>query len=165
MAHRLKKWIFLPALLVAGILLLGFSVTKGQADTSSPGVVLAGSVFDRQGQVVQGATVTIQSPGGSGQDTGQGEEEAGLQAVTQADGSYLLSIPEKLHGDELLVIKRAHFKTVEIPLTPNLVERLNAGGIRSYARCGAVASDQPGILDRHAYFCDCPGINCIGLAA
>ena len=126
MAHRLKKWIFLPALLVAGGLLFGFSVTKGQADTSSPGVVLAGSVFDRQGQVVQGATVTIQSPGSSGQDTGQGEEEAGLQAVTQADGSYLLPITEKLRGDELLVIKRAHFKTVEIPLTPNLVERLNA---------------------------------------
>jgi len=127
MTHQIKRWFSLSALVLAGVLLFRFSVTIGQAESSPPGAVLAGSVFDRQGQAVQGATVTIQSPGGNVQKSSDNEEIGALQAVTQADGRYLLSIPEKLNGDEILVIQRAHFRTVETPLTPALVAKLNAG--------------------------------------
>ena len=127
MTHRMKRRILLSALMLAGVFLFGFSVKSGQAGSDSPGAVLAGSVFDRQGQAVQGATVSVLSPGGSGQEMGHGEEDTGLQALTQADGSYLLSIPETLNGNERMVIQRVHFKTVEIPLTPALVDKLNAG--------------------------------------
>jgi len=107
--------------------MFGFSVTSGQAGNGLPGAVLAGSVFDRQGQAVQGATVAIQIPGGSGPESDQGEEVEGIHVFTQADGRYLLPIPEKLRGNEILVIKRTHFQTVEMPLASILVEKLNAG--------------------------------------
>ena len=127
MTQPMKRWLFLSTLVWAGVLLFGFSVTSSQAEGGSPGAALAGSVFDRQGQAVQGATVAIRNPGSSGQVTSVGEDAETIQALTQADGRYLLSIPEKLQGDEVLVIKRAHFQTVEIPLAPALVEKLNAG--------------------------------------
>ena len=127
MTQPMKRWLFLSTLVWAGVLLFGFSVTSSQAEGGSPGAALAGSVFDRQGQAVQGATVAIRNPGSSGQVTSVGEDAETIQALTQADGRYLLSIPEKLHGDEVLVIKRAHFQTVEMPLAPALVEKLNAG--------------------------------------
>ncbi len=122
MMRRLKKWLFLPSLALAAILLFSIPTTSGQAQAASTGAVLAGSVFDRQRQAVQEAIVTIQSPGASP------DEAAGaLQAVTQADGSYLLPIPGKLHGDEILVIQRTHFQTLEIPLALGIIDRLNAG--------------------------------------
>lgn len=127
MTQPMKRWLFLSTLVWAGVLLFGFSVTSSQAEGGSPGAALAGSVFDRQGQAVQGATVAIRNPGSSGQVTSVGEDAETIQALTQADGRYLLSIPEKLQGDEVLVIKRAHFQTVEMPLAPALVEKLNAG--------------------------------------
>ena len=127
MTHHIKKWIFLSILVMVWIFLFGFSITSGQAEADLPGVVLTGAVFDRQGQAVGGATVAVQSPGGSEQESSNGENTGAVQALTQADGRYLLSIPEKLQGDEVLVIQRAHFKTLEIPLTPALVGKLNAG--------------------------------------
>ena len=127
MKHQMKRWLSLSALALAGVVLFSFSVTSGQAEGDSPGVVLVGAVFDRQGQAVQGATVAVQNPAGSEQEMDHGEEDPGLQAVTQADGSYLLSIPEKLSGNETLVIERAHFQTLELPLTPALANKLNAG--------------------------------------
>jgi Na+/H+ antiporter NhaD/arsenite permease-like protein len=127
MTHQMKRWLFLPMLALAGVFLFGFSATSGQAEGGSPGAALAGSVFDRQGQPVQGATVTIQSPGSSGQESNNGEETGALQAITQADGRYLLPIPEKLQSDHILVIERAHFQTVEMPLPLVLMDKLNAG--------------------------------------
>ena len=127
MTHRMKRWLFLSMFALVGMLLFGFSITSGQAEGSSPGAILAGSVFDRQGQAVQGATVAILSPGGSEQESDHGEESKVNQAVTQTDGRYLLSSPEKLRGNEILVIKRTHFQTVEIPFASAWVEKLNAG--------------------------------------
>jgi Na+/H+ antiporter NhaD/arsenite permease-like protein len=127
MTHLKKRWLFLSTLALAAGLLFGFSVTSSQAEGGSSGAALTGSVFDRQGQAVQGATVSVQSPGGSGQESGEGEGSGAMQAVTQADGSYLLSIPKKLNGDQVLVVKRTHFQTTEVPLASETVEKLNAG--------------------------------------
>ncbi len=127
MTQRMRRWLFLSTLALAGIFLFGFSVTSGQAVGGSRGAALAGTVLDGQRQPVQGATVTIQSPGGSGQESAHGEEAGLIQAVTQADGRYLLPIPEKLQGDHILVVERAHFQTVEMPLSLVLVDKLNAG--------------------------------------
>ena len=74
MTQRMRRWLFLSTLALAGIFLFGFSVTSGQAVGGSLGAALAGTVLDGQKQPVQGATVTIQSPGGSGQEFAHGEE-------------------------------------------------------------------------------------------
>ena len=127
MKRGLSKWIILLALLLAGGASLSISVTHSQADGNPIGAVLAGTVLDRQGQAVQGATVTVRNPGENGQDTGQGEDGGMMQAVTQADGRFILLIPEKLIGDKVVVIERAHFQTVEKVLTLDEVENLNSG--------------------------------------
>ena len=56
MRQRMRSWIFLSMLVLVGISLFGFSVTRGQAEGGLRGAALAGSVFDHQGQPVQGAT-------------------------------------------------------------------------------------------------------------
>jgi len=127
MTRLKKKWVLPCILALIGASLFGLSVIHGQAQNSSPGGVLAGSVFDRQGQAVQGATVDIQSLEESGQVSSVGEESGALQATTQADGRFLLSIQETLSGDVVLLIKRAHFQTAEIALAPAQVDKLNAG--------------------------------------
>jgi Na+/H+ antiporter NhaD/arsenite permease-like protein len=127
MTQRMRSWIFLSILVLVGISLFGFSVSRGQAQGGSRGAALAGSVFDHQGQPVQGATVAVQSPGGSGPESENGEASEVNQAITQADGRYLLSISEELHGDEVLVINRTHFQSAEVSLTPAVVEQLNEG--------------------------------------
>ena len=127
MAQPMKRWLFLSMLALTGIFLFGFSITSGKAEGSSPVAVLAGTVLDRQGQAVQGATVTIQNPGDSGQKSSHEEESNAVQAITQADGRFLLPIQEKMNADDILVIQRAHFRTVEVPLTPALAAKLNAG--------------------------------------
>lgn len=127
MTQRMRRWTFLSSLALVGILLFGLSATSGQAEGGTRGAALAGTVLDGQRQPVQGATVAVQSPGGSGQVFDNGEEVGANQAVTQADGRYLLSIPEELHGDEFLIIRRTHFQTVEVQLTPAVVEKLNRG--------------------------------------
>jgi Na+/H+ antiporter NhaD/arsenite permease-like protein len=127
MKQRMKKWAFLLMLTLAGILLFGFSITRGQAQSNLPGAVLVGSVFDRQGQPVQGATVSLQSPEKGGLESIQGDETGMIQAVTQADGRYLLSISQSLTGAQVLVIERTHFRTAEIPLQATLVDKLNTG--------------------------------------
>ena len=129
MRQRMNKWSFLLLLALAGMVLFRFSVTGGQAQSNAPGAALVGSVFDRQGQPVQGALVSLQSPGRIGQESGEGEETGMTQAVTQADGRYLLSILQPITGSQALVIERTHFHTEEIPLQAALVDKLNAGEV------------------------------------
>ena len=127
MKIRLNKWGFLLILVLAGAALFGFSPTKGQAEAGSPGVVLTGSVYDRQGQPVEGAMVTMLKPGESIPTLKHGEDLADLQAMTQADGRFLISVLEPLDGDLVLVTQRTHYKTIETPLGSAVVTKLNAG--------------------------------------
>ena len=116
----------LLALVCAGVLYFWISASSSQAQSGSPGAALTGAVLDRQGQPVQGAMVSIQAPGGSGGNSAQREGSGTLQAYTQADGHYLLPVPDKLPHEDVLVVERAHFQTAEVPLPPSLVEKLNA---------------------------------------
>jgi Na+/H+ antiporter NhaD/arsenite permease-like protein len=127
MTGRLKRWLILPALALVGAMLFGFPTSSGRAEDGGPGAALAGSVVDHQGQAVQGATVTIHNPESNAGTSSHDEAAAELQALTQEDGRYLLPIPDGLNGDEVLVIKRTHFRTAEIELTASLVDKLNAG--------------------------------------
>ncbi len=127
MALSVKRGLILLVLVFAGVLYFGVSVSSGGAQGGSSGAALTGAVLDHQGQPVQGATVSIQVPGGSGGVPAQGEASGAMQVVTQADGHYLLPIPDKLPDEDVLVVKRAHFQTVEVQLPLTLVEKLNAG--------------------------------------
>ena len=124
--HYLKKWILVPAMVLAAILFVIFSV-EVKSESVLPRAALTGTVFDRQGQAIQGAVVAIINADDINQDPVHGGESEHLTSQTQADGSYLLDITNPLVDNPVLVIKRAHFQTLELPLEPGQVERLNNG--------------------------------------
>ncbi len=124
--HYLKKWILVPAMVLAAILFVVFSV-EVKSESVLPRAALTGTVFDRQGQAVQGAVVAIINAEDINQGPVHGVESEDLTSQTQADGSYLLDITDPLVDNPVLVIKRAHFQTLEVPLEPDQVEQLNSG--------------------------------------
>ncbi len=121
---------FISAILLAAAALYGFSLKEGQAKVKAEGPVIIGSVFDRQGQAVQGASVSVHAAGEvANPEPGHDQEEAtGLaSSLTQPDGRYAVSLPPIFQGPLELEIRRTHFETVHIPIDESIYQRLVAG--------------------------------------
>ncbi len=125
MIFRTKRWVIFPMLLLAWVL-FGFFPVKGQTTSVSQEAALTGIVFDKQNQPVQGAIVSIKDANNSDQKNEHGEESGLIQAETQADGRYLLPVPQNVEFGQVLVVKRAHFQTIEIEIQPEQIKKLNA---------------------------------------
>ncbi len=117
MKRFLCRWGLVVLLGVVG-LLLAISGQPGRAQELPPGPLVTGSIYDRQGQPVTGADVTLQSGG---------EEGPLAEAETQPNGRYALKLPETIPGGLAVHIERAHFEETEVELEAAQIESLQAG--------------------------------------
>jgi hypothetical protein len=109
------RWLLV---LVSGI---GLALALGQTGaraTPPPGLLIAGSVQDRQGQPVEGAQVSLSSAQRSAPVA---------QAVTQPDGRYVLSLPPNIPDMLIVHIERAHFAAARIELDAAAIQSLRNG--------------------------------------
>ncbi|MBN1484737.1 MAG: citrate transporter [Chloroflexia bacterium] len=111
-------------LLAGGLFVLLMSLSGSRARAQSPvtGPVLTGSVYDEQGQAVEGARVSLWAgPDWDPEDTPL------IETTTQPDGSYALCLRQSLPHSLLLHVERAHFEESTIPLPAEMVRELQAG--------------------------------------
>ena len=104
-----KRWVLLPAVLLAFFMFTLFSV-KGQSQNQKPGPGLTGFVKDHQDQPVQGAIVSIVDPSASNQQGSTDQAVGSISTETQADGRFLLNIPEPISSGQVLNVTRALLK-------------------------------------------------------
>jgi Na+/H+ antiporter NhaD/arsenite permease-like protein len=122
---RQARFWWLVAFLLGSSLLLSVFGRGSQAEEPLP-ALLTGVVFDRQGQPVREAEVTLYS-GHDSPEQGQGEGELLAEAITQPDGRYALVLPEIFPDDLAVRIERPHFAQASIDLSAEAVEALRAG--------------------------------------
>jgi Na+/H+ antiporter NhaD/arsenite permease-like protein len=116
MKKEARFW-WLVAFLIGSSLLLALFGQGSQAEEPLP-ALLTGVVYDRQGQPVREAAVTLQA---------KPKGEPLSEAVTQPDGRYALVLPEAFPDDLAVHFERPHFAEVSIDLSPVAVEALRAG--------------------------------------
>ncbi len=99
-------------------LALGMILTDDLVQAAAPGPLVTGNVFDRQGQPVVGARVTITA----------GRAEAPLsEAETQPDGRYAVPVPEAPPEQLTLHIERPHFQSASTDLSVAQLRDLRNG--------------------------------------
>jgi Na+/H+ antiporter NhaD/arsenite permease-like protein len=106
-------------ILVCTGLLLFFTGSKPAQAQDYTGGLIFGQVVDRQGQPVAGAKIFMAGPG---------NQDALASAVSQADGSFSLSVEETAKDTLLLKVERAHFTAITIELTTQQLDKLQQGG-------------------------------------
>lgn len=109
--------LLLGATALAG-LALGMGLTHGPVQAAAPGPLVTGNVFDRQGQPVVGAHVTISAARA---------EHPLSEAETQPDGRYALPVPEAPSEQLTLYIERPHFQSVSTDLSAAEMRELRDG--------------------------------------
>ena len=117
MSARLR-WLVVPALLLILGLAAGLPRGSVQADGPVTERVLTGTVHDRQGQLVEGAQISLRAGG---------DQELLVQATTQADGRYTLPLPAELPEKLVLHVERTHFEETEVELQSAAVRGLEGG--------------------------------------
>ncbi|MDQ4076305.1 MAG: SLC13 family permease [Chloroflexota bacterium] len=113
-----RRWRLLLPLLLGLLFFLQVPGASSQEGEPIPAPVVVGMVEDRQGQPVAGAEVSIMP---------EGEGEPIALAITQADGSYLLPIPNPIPETPIVEIERSHFETEHIELDTEAAESLRRG--------------------------------------
>lgn len=106
------------------VLLIAISLTliwvnvpsKAQEDTSP--ILIGGTILDQLGQPVKNAQVILL---GDDQKTILG------QVQTQSSGDFLLDAPQDIPVSAYLNIERAHFKPLEVTLSPENLQTLHSG--------------------------------------
>jgi Na+/H+ antiporter NhaD/arsenite permease-like protein len=117
MRTRAWSWWFV-LFLVGSSLLLALPGRASRADAPMP-ALLTGVVYDRQGQPVGGAAVTLAG--------GQPGAQPYSEAETQPDGRFALVVPEVVPDALTVQIERAHFTETGIDLSEEAIEALRAG--------------------------------------
>lgn len=110
------RW--LTTLLLGIGLALALSGTDIQAEGSASSPLVTGRVYDRQGQPVEGALVTLSAGHESNPIT---------QTTTQPDGRYALSLSETIPDTLIVHLERAHFKEARTELDPAAIQNLRTG--------------------------------------
>jgi Na+/H+ antiporter NhaD/arsenite permease-like protein len=117
--NQTVRRIVLTAVLILVSLVLLWTNSPSQAQSDPSPVLIAGSVFDTLGQPVSGAQVILRS---------KDPDSIISEVRTESSGDFLLDVPENIPGNLNLHIERAHFETLEVPLTPADIQELNNGG-------------------------------------
>jgi Na+/H+ antiporter NhaD/arsenite permease-like protein len=117
--NQTVRRIVLTAVLILVSLVLLWTNSPSQAQSDPSPVLIAGSVFDNLGQPVSGAQVILR---------GKDPNSIISEVRTESSGDFLLDVPENIPGNLNLHIERAHFETLEVPLTPADIQELNNGG-------------------------------------
>jgi Na+/H+ antiporter NhaD/arsenite permease-like protein len=116
MKTRIRPW-WLAALLLAISLVLALGGQGTQAEEPLPPLV-TGNIYDRQGQPVAGAEITLHA-------TGEGDPLS--EATAQPNGRFALTLPEAIPGTLMVHIERAHFEEMDITLSTDAIDALRAG--------------------------------------
>ncbi len=112
-------WLLAVPLAVIG-LVMALPWTGSHAQESAGSHLVTGSVYDRQGQPVVDAQVTISTAHKS---------NPLAEATTQPDGRYTLSLPEAISQTLTVHIQRAHFKEESIMLDTAAIQSLRNGQV------------------------------------
>jgi Na+/H+ antiporter NhaD/arsenite permease-like protein len=118
MNPTVRRTVLSAALILISLVLL-WTNSPSQAQSDLSPVLIAGSVFDNLGQPVSGAQVILR---------GKDPNSIISEVRTESSGDFLLDVPENIPGNLNLHIERAHFETLEVPLTPADIQELNNGG-------------------------------------
>ncbi len=120
-ARRLSPWQAWLALLILVGLWLATVWRPDQAARAARGAI-AGRVVDSQGEPVGDVAITLQADSWS---------EPADETITQADGSYVLTLPDGEPVDGLAIrYQRAHFRELTWNASPrDLNDLLNHGGL------------------------------------
>ncbi|MEW6716515.1 MAG: SLC13 family permease [Chloroflexota bacterium] len=116
-------------LCIGGSTLLPPAITR--AAESSPQRVIIGTIYDSQGNPIEGVSVIAHASQAS---------NTLAEAETQSNGIFSLELPEELPPNLSLTIERAHFKSEEVPIQTSDLSTLKNGGIIALPEI---------ILDRH----------------
>ena len=81
--------------------------------------LIAGTIFDQQGQPVRDAQVILHS---------NNPETIISEAQTQLSGTFILDAPETISDSLSLQIERNHFSLLEVEISPDLVQTIRSGG-------------------------------------
>jgi Na+/H+ antiporter NhaD/arsenite permease-like protein len=117
MNTSLRRVLLIGGLLAISLTLIWVNIPSHAQDGPSP-VLIVGSVFDTQNIPVKGAQVILR---------GGDSETALAETLVQLSGDYALEVPETIPDFLVLHFKRAHFKTLELPLSPENIQALRAG--------------------------------------
>jgi len=116
--NRLLRLWLLAALLLGISLALVLPRTGAQAKGQALSPLVTGSVYDQQGQPVEGALVMLSAAH---------ESDPIAQATTQPDGRYSLSLSETIPDTLIVHIERAHFEDAHIELDAAAIQSLRTG--------------------------------------
>lgn len=108
---------WLAALLIGISIVLVLSWQGTGAEEPLP-PLLTGVVYDRQGQPVVGAEVTLHEAG---------QSEPLSEATTQPNGRYTLIPPQAAPDSATIHIERAHFEETDIALSVDAIQTLQSG--------------------------------------
>ncbi len=108
-------WLAVVLLAISLVLVLGGRGTR--AEEPLPPLV-TGNIYDRQGQPVAGAEVTLHA-------TREGDPLS--EATTQPNGLFALTLPETIPGTLIIHIGRAHFEEMDITLSTDAIQALRDG--------------------------------------
>jgi Na+/H+ antiporter NhaD/arsenite permease-like protein len=113
-----NRFFWLVPLLIGIGLPLALSGRHTQARQAPAPPVVTGVLYDRQGQPVTGAQVTLSA----------GTEATSIaQATSQPDGRYALPLSGQIPSSLVLHIERAHFKAISIDLSAAEMQALRDG--------------------------------------
>ena len=126
-----QKRTLLSAILAAICLALIWGNLPSNAQSDPTPVLIAGSVFDQQGQPIRDAQVSLR---------GKDPEIILSETQTQLSGAYLLDAPAEISEPLTLYIARSHFDNLEIDLSTEDIQNLRGGE-------SVIMADL--ILDRH----------------
>jgi Na+/H+ antiporter NhaD/arsenite permease-like protein len=91
----------------------------GQAQAPQSGMLITGFIHDRQGTAVQGAQVSLLSPGLAAPMA---------ESLTQPDGRFTLAFTEIPAGELSVRVAREHFRELDLPLDGATMQALRTGG-------------------------------------
>ena len=117
MAKPLRFYLLIILLLPAGFL-LSLPRHNAQGQTTANTRLISGTVYDRQGQLVADAQVSLRAAG---------EADPLAQAHTQPDGRYALTLTGTVPDQLTVHIEREHFQPAVVPLDAEALQSLRAG--------------------------------------
>jgi Na+/H+ antiporter NhaD/arsenite permease-like protein len=108
-------WLIVPLIGISIFLVLSWQGTEAE-DALPP--LLTGVVYDRQGQPVVGAEVTLHAAS---------QSEPLSEATTQSNGRYTLLPPQAIPDTATVRIERVHFEATDIELSADAIRALQDG--------------------------------------
>jgi Na+/H+ antiporter NhaD/arsenite permease-like protein len=117
MSRNTRLWWVVALLLIAGLGLALMGQRAGAQKATEPSLI-TGTVYDQQGQPIEGATVRLTTPG---------QTEPLAETGTQSDGRYALTLSGPVPDKLAIHIEHVHFDQKTIELDQVAIQDLRVG--------------------------------------